>query len=649
MSKQLSSLIKALPNIFPIKLGLLLGVVGAYCFNQQSVASAQPVIEIAPDGVASRDVSPDQQEDHRSANAVSVQGGRQAMGESDAASPDVKVHAAAHTGFSRLVFAWPWPIGHEIMQRGDYIVVTFDRPVSMDVSSLVGAAGGRLVGAMVEEGGRRVLMMTQGDLDLEIRNDESDRLVLDLITSAERPMISPASLDRPNVDVRAGEHAGFSRLVFDWPAPISHDVRQGGDHIVVTFNRPGRMDVSSLVARAGGRLIDATVEDNGRRVLLKTRGALDFQIRDYESDLLVLDLGAAISAPVPMGRALLEDDVKDVAAFDDINTGYSRRRPVVQATLETPPATEPLERPSNGSADVPSAASQAGPGQFDVDEDALDRALERTLTREGVLLLPTGKVEITPSFTYRQRESRAPTQVDLFGLFAQVRETEIRREEFEAGIAVDIGLPFDSQLEISQAYKHIDQTTMTSAGFVGLEESEETADAFDDLVVGLAKGLLREGRWWPDLVGRISWDSDTGDGRDGKIGLGGGNHELTGSLSFVKTRDPLAFFGSVSYRHSFENDGFDPGDQIGVSLGTTLAAGPDTSLRLALSQSFIGKTEVNDTKIPGSKETSASLTAGASLVLGRGVLLDTSVTAGLTDEAPDYSARVALPVRFDPF
>ncbi|MGI9418545.1 MAG: transporter, partial [Geminicoccaceae bacterium] len=229
------------------------------------------------------------------------------------------------------------------------------------------------------------------------------------------------------------------------------------------------------------------------------------------------------------------------------------------------------------------------------------------------------------------------------------RETEIRRDEFDVRLAIDVGLPFDSQLELSQTFRHVDQMTMTSAGFVGLEESNESADVFDDLVVGLAKGLLNEKGWWPDVVARVTWDSDTGKERDGNIGLGGGSHELTGSLSFLKTRDPLAFFGGVSYGHTFEEEGFNPGDQIGVSLGTTLAAGPDTSLRLALSQSFISKAEIDGASIPGSKETSASLTAGASLVLGRGVLLDSSVTAGLTDDAPDYSARIALPVRFDPF
>jgi hypothetical protein len=40
-----------------------------------------------------------------------------------------------------------------------------------------------------------------------------------------------------------------------------------------------------------------------------------------------------------------------------------------------------------------------------------------------------------------------------------------------------------------------------------------------------------------------------------------------------------------------------------------------------------------------------SLEAGA--ILGRGVLLDVGFDIGLTDDAPDYVARVALPIRFN--
>jgi hypothetical protein len=38
---------------------------------------------------------------------------------------------------------------------------------------------------------------------------------------------------------------------------------------------------------------------------------------------------------------------------------------------------------------------------------------------------------------------------------------------------------------------------------------------------------------------------------------------------------------------------------------------------------------------------------GAATVLGRNVLLDISAEVGLTNDAPDYAARGAIPIRFD--
>lgn len=618
--------------LLPNNVLILFGFIGIFWLCQQSFADARTLVET------------------NHANACGMKDERRALRVNDSEHPEVKLRAVKHPGFSRLVFDWPMPVGCDLLQRGNYIVIAFDRPGRMDVSSLMRKSGDILIGAMVEDDGKQVTLMTREEVDLQVHDEGGSTFVLDLADAAEGPSISPASLNRPEVDVRAGDHADFSRLVFDWPMPIGHDVHQDDERILVTFDRPGRMDLSPLVTKSGGRVIEAVVEDEGRRVVLTTRGRLEMQVRDYESDLLVLDLAGATDEASAGGNHV-DRNVESEVAGKNLDANGTRSTFSVPVSQETASASALADGESRRQAPVAprSATSLTGPGQFDVDDDALDRALERTLTREGVLLLPTGKVEVTPSFAYRRRESRAPTQIDLFGLFAQVRETEVRRDEYDVGMSLDVGLPFDSQLEISQTYRHIDQATMTSAGFVGLEQSEESADVFDDLVIGLAKGLLHEGGWWPDLVARVIWDSDTGDDRDGNIGLGGGSHELTGSLSFLKTRDPLAFFGSLSYSHTFEEDGFKPGDQIGVSLGTTLAAGPDTSLRLALSQSFTGKAEIDDTSIPGSDETSASLTAGASLVLGRGVLLDSSVTAGLTDDAPDYSARIALPVRFDPF
>jgi len=49
--------------------------------------------------------------------------------------------------------------------------------------------------------------------------------------------------------LRTGEHDGYSRLVFDWAAPVGYRVEQGPGRAVLHFDRPARLDLSRF--RAG--------------------------------------------------------------------------------------------------------------------------------------------------------------------------------------------------------------------------------------------------------------------------------------------------------------------------------------------------------------------------------------------------------------
>lgn len=273
--------------------------------------------------------------------------------------------------------------------------------------------------------------------------------------------------------------------------------------------------------------------------------------------------------------------------------------------------------------------------------------MERTLVQTGVLLLPYGKAEIDPSFSYARWEVDSPTFVTEDGTVF-VGEQEVRRNEFQTAQSLRLGLPFDAQLEVGVPYRYVDESTVTKVGFGERRESDGSGSGYGDVTVGVAKTLLREnGGWWPDIVGRVRWDSDTGNTISGNVPMGGGFNEVAGSLSVVKRQDPLAFVGGMSYETTFENNDVKPGDDLGFSIGAVLAASPATSLRLGLDQSFVNETRVNGGSIDGSDQTIGTLSIGAASILGPGVLLNGAVDIGLTDDAPDYAVRASLPVQFD--
>ncbi len=147
------------------------------------------------------------------------------------------------------------------------------------------------------------------------------------------------------------------------------------------------------------------------------------------------------------------------------------------------------------------------------------------------------------------------------------------------------------QIELDLPYRIVNRTVET--GTLPFFKSSDTGSSFGDVKVGIAKTLVRERGWVPDLVGRVTWDTDTGSIADNDVALGIGFNEIRASLTALKRQDPLAFTATLSYENTFEKDNIEPGNALGISIGASLAASPETSLSAALAQSFTQELKVN--------------------------------------------------------
>ena len=499
---------------------------------------------------------------------------------------------------------------------------------------------------------------------------------------------------------------GVERITLDLTKAVGHVAKRDGDELIIWFDQPRRFDLSALTNPVSSHLKGARVPAPGpsRWLVIDLALGSDVIREDQDGHRLVLTLGGGHDAPKtvavaqepprvepdghptaepfggklrPMPRpavAVRSARAQENEPLDNEKLKKKRvaernkerqtgprplmptaRSSIVQMTKAAPAVMSPspnekreaVRRPASAEAETGPSSQQASlPGQFEVDETALDRALERTLTREGAVLMPFGMIELEPSLSYTRRELDTPALINLFG-FPGFGEANVTRNDYTASLALRAGLPFDAQLEVDVPFSYVDQSETVAIGFDPVTDVDDDAGAFGDLGVGLAKTLLKEGAWRPDVVARVRWDSHTGKSVENDIAFGGGAHELTGSLSLVKSQDPLAFFGSISYEETFKENDLDPGNRIGISVGTVLAASPETSLRASLRQDFISDAEFQGDTLEGTDQVAATLSVGASSVLGRGVLVDAAVDVGLTDDAPDYAARISFPVRFD--
>ena len=270
-------------------------------------------------------------------------------------------------------------------------------------------------------------------------------------------------------------------------------------------------------------------------------------------------------------------------------------------------------------------------------DEETSRALERTLIREGGLLLRPGGVELEPRYTYTYRSSDRLEIVTTNGEEV-IAQQNVKRNTSDLSLNVRIGLPWSSQIDFGLPYIYDSLETSTS----GSERHKRKRSGLGDVELGWTKQLIGERGWTPDLLSFVNWKSKTG-GAD----LGSGFHEFQGGLTAVKRRDPLAFFGTISHNWSLSgkqagND-VDLGNTLALRVGTILAASPESSLRFAFEMNRSARTEVNHRKIPGSDTVVSLVELGlATIVLPR-TLLDLTAGVGLTSDSPDFRLGVSLP------
>ena len=343
--------------------------------------------------------------------------------------------------------------------------------------------------------------------------------------------------------------------------------------------------------------------------------------------------------------ALIENLLHRVEALEGQGAGTkpAPRHAAVTARQPPPPAPRAVaasagSAPATEAPPVPPAAASAAqpaPGQFKVDAQAAQRALERTLTATGALLVPYGSAEVEPAFGYARRE------IPTLALFTQ------ERNEFTGSVGLRVGLPWESQLSLGIPYVGVTQQIIANFVSPPQQVTSGSGASFGDLTLGLSKTLLHQSGWLPDLIGAISYEAPTGPQSVNRVALpGSGQNRLGFSLTALKRQDPLAFVLSVGYTKAFEQSHINPGDQLSVLGGVYLATSPETSLSASLLQVFGQAPTLDGVSLTGANTVQSILLLGVSSILGRGTLLNLQLGIGLTRDAPKYSVVLSFPIRF---
>lgn len=286
------------------------------------------------------------------------------------------------------------------------------------------------------------------------------------------------------------------------------------------------------------------------------------------------------------------------------------------------------------------------------DEELLSRALERSLVRAGGVVLPPGVREVEPAIGFDYTRNSG---VGIFG--TSVAFQDVRRTTASASLGIRVGLPWTSQFEAFVPYVHQRVETVTAG-----DRATRTESGRGDLQLGVSKQLYAGTA--SGLMASVAWVNGgepsslnsliTAPGAPVLAGvapsIGAGYDSLNIRLTGIRRLDPLVFVGSLGYGFSdsttIEGVKVEPGDWTYANVRAILATSPEVSMRTGLSLAQSSNLKVAGTKLHGSAQTVAVLELGGSLVLTRNMLLDMAIGAGLTQDSPDFSVNVSLPIRF---
>lgn len=364
-----------------------------------------------------------------------------------------------------------------------------------------------------------------------------------------------------------------------------------------------------------------------------TRADLEQMLR--ERDAAIIELQQVVAA-LNERLSALETSLPDTAISS---------RPDGQADRSPDPGPSLVEPGEDGVIDGSSDSDRPeDPSRIAADPLSAERALERTLVQNGTLLLGPGQFEFVSSLGVAEQQIDFVVDTGSEGspMFA-LNDVEQRISTLD--LTARFGLALDTQLEVGIPVQEVSEKSTVSIPGGTASQADLSGSGIGDLRIGIAKTLMRESNGRPDLVGRLTWGSGSGDRSDGGVGLGGGFESVSGSLSLVKRRDPLAFFASVGHSSIRQEDGLDPGDQTFVTVGAALAASPRNSIFASITQRQISSFRVGSDAIIDSAVDTTSVGFGVSTIVGRRSLLNFFTEIGASADAQDYVLNLSLSSR----
>lgn len=302
-----------------------------------------------------------------------------------------------------------------------------------------------------------------------------------------------------------------------------------------------------------------------------------------------------------------------------------------------------------------------------------EKPLEQLLLERGAILLPRGTLQIEPSFEYSHfstdRVAIAGFTVFEAIVIGEIRVDDLDRDILTSALTARYGILDRLQFDVRVPYVYRRDDEILGVGTADQRERTIENNNIGDVEASVSwQALIGQGAI-PDVIvraqarfptGEDPFEIDTETFPGGEVRLkepptGSGFYGAGPGFTLVWRSDPVVYYVGASYTFNLARDvggGFgdiDPGDSIEWLAGINVALSEQVALNLTFVNEITGDSEQEGDDVPGSSFNDARLVIGSSIALTPDITLLVSAGAGLTDESPDFTFTIALPIIFKLF
>jgi uncharacterized coiled-coil protein SlyX len=367
-----------------------------------------------------------------------------------------------------------------------------------------------------------------------------------------------------------------------------------------------------------------------------------------------------------------QSEASRVSLYPAVHGGRYRRDPDTGFYYaQAPVAPQPI--PEQPVAPVPPTAPEAAQ-----ERPESEKPREQLLLERGGVLLPAGTLQVEPSIdiSHISSDRIAISGFTIFDaiVIGTIRVDDLERDIYTGALTFRYGVTDRVQVDLRVPGVYRRDEEVLGVGTANQRDREIDGYGLGDVEASAAWQALSADGWIPNTVLRLRGRFPTGTSpfeiERVSLGVPGGETRLaeapTGSgfygvgagATFVWRADPVVFFAGGSYtanlERSFSEFGtIDPGDTIEWFGGLNVALSEVVALNMSFVNQLTSSTEQNGRTSPGTDANDARLVLGTSIGLGKLFGAQTSLLVsagmGLTEQSPDYTFTVSLPMSFSLF